>query len=167
MRFEPANESHAEFICELRNNLEETTRFLANTQIHSIDNCKEWISSLPSSSERIVVYDGINIVGLIRLDNIDFINQNCCVGLDILPKERGRGCSKRVYSLLLDYLFNYLNMYSVWLEVIANNVVAIKLYEKLGFKECGRKHNFIYRDGERWDYITMELFREEYFEKKN
>ena len=43
------------------------------------------------------------------------------------------------------------------LSVFATNDRAIRVYRKVGFKEAGRKPNFIFKDGEYIDHVDMVL----------
>lgn len=114
------------------------------------------------SSERLAIFDDGRFVGLIRLDNIDDVNGNCCVGLDIIEEERGKGLAKAVYRKLLDELFLQRRMECVWLEVLATNTVAIELYKKLGFTIDGRLRSRIFRNGSYLDCLTMSILRNEW-----
>lgn len=105
------------------------------------------------------------IIGRLRIQNINREHRNCEVGLDILPEYRGKGYGKKSYEMLLYFLFNHLNMIMVYLKVADFNPNAKKLYEKVGFKETGRLPQAYYRNGKYWDYIIMSLTKDEY--KKN
>lgn len=45
----------------------------------------------------------------------------------------------------------------ITLEVISNNVPAIKLYKSVGFLECGRIKNAFIKKGNKYDLILMSL----------
>jgi len=102
------------------------------------------------------------IIGRLRIQNINWLHHNCEIGLDILPKYRGKGYGKKSYEMVLDYLFNHYNMHMVYLQVADFNPKAKKLYEKVGFKECGRLPEYYYRHGKYWDYIIMSITKDEY-----
>lgn len=102
------------------------------------------------------------IIGRLRIQNINWLHHNCEVGLDILPEYRGKGYGKKSYEMVLEFLFNHYNMHMVYLQVADFNPSARKLYEKVGFKECGRLPEFYYRHGKYWDYIIMSIIKDEY-----
>lgn len=104
------------------------------------------------------------IIGRLRIQNINYLHNNCEVGVDIMPEYRGKGYGKKSYEMLLEFLFKHLNMNMVYLQVADFNPDAKKLYEKVGFKETGRLPQFYYRHGKYWDYVIMCITREKHVE---
>ncbi len=102
------------------------------------------------------------IIGRLRIQNINYLHNNCEVGVDIMPEYRGKGYGKKSYEMLLEFLFKHFNMNMVYLKVADFNPNAKKLYEKVGFKETGRLPQFYYRHGKYWDYVLMSITRDEY-----
>ena len=102
------------------------------------------------------------IIGRLRLQNINWLHKNCEIGLDIIPEYRGKGFGKKSYEMVLEFLFNHYNMHMVYLKVADFNPNAKKLYEKVGFKETGRLPEFYYRHGKYWNYIIMSMIKDEY-----
>lgn len=107
------------------------------------------------------------IIGRLRIQNINWNHNNCEVGLDILPEYRGKCYGKKSYEMLLNFLFNHYNMHMVYLKVADFNPNAKKLYEKIGFKVTGFLPEYFYRKGKYWNYIIMSLTKEEYLKKIN
>ena len=101
------------------------------------------------------------IIGRLRIQNINFQHNNCEVGLDILKDYRGKGYGIKAYKMLLEFLFNHYNMNMVYLKVADFNPNAKKLYEKVGFKETGRLPVYFYRHGKYWDYIIMSILKKD------
>ena len=106
------------------------------------------------------------IIGRLRFQNINYLHNNCEVGLDILPEYRGKGYGIESYQMLLEFLFNHMNMNMVYLKVADFNPDAKKLYEKVGFTETGRLPQFYFRYGKYWDYLIMSMTKEEYIKKE-
>lgn len=102
------------------------------------------------------------IIGRLRIQNINYLHNNCEIGLDILPKYRGKGYGEKSYKMLLEFLFMHMNMNMVYLKVADFNPKGKKLYEKVGFKETGRLPKYYYRYGKYWDYIIMSLKKDEF-----
>lgn len=84
------------------------------------------------------------------------------IGMDITPTKRGHGYATETYRWFLNESFFAAGMNRVYLFVLETNEVAINLYTKLGFKEEGRQHQAIFRDGNYYDYIMMSILRSEY-----
>lgn len=135
-----------------------TFEYLGDPNFFSEDQVVAWLARLPSSSRRMVIRAknlSQTFIGVIRIDHIDHLHGTCQLGLDIWEEQRKKGYGRLAYELILEYLFEYFNMHMIYLYVMENNEVAIKLYEKLGFKETGRLPGAIHRHGQRFDYILM------------
>jgi len=77
---------------------------------------------------------------------------------------RGRGIGSDAGQLLVSYGFDKLNLELIYLGVNAENIGAIKSYEKAGFQHEGRRRKLIYRNGRYYDAIMMSIIRQEYLE---
>ncbi len=152
-----------EWARELHNDPEVLTMLTDASFINETQQIK-WYESLCTStkSKRLVIeYNGEKI-GLVRLDDIDQVNQSICVGLDIAKVYRGQGHGKKSFKVLLEYVFHELNMNRAWLLVAEFNERAYKLYKSLGFIEEGRQRERLYRFGRHYDYIMMSILKKEY-----
>ncbi len=73
--------------------------------------------------------------------------------------------------MLLDYGFNYLNLNNIMLTVKSFNERAINCYQKVGFKEIGRRRKSYFLNGKYYDDIYMDIlaeeFKESYIRNKN
>lgn len=123
--------------------------------------------SLSRSSRRYAVREKVSndFVGVFRVDHLDFKNRSVMVGLDIVPRHRGKGFAPEVYQWFLAYFFQQLGMHRVSLKVLDDNGKARKLYERLGFREEGRERDALFREGRFHDYICMSLLDSEYRER--
>lgn len=101
-------------------------------------------------------------VGLVRCNEIDFVNRSIRVGLDIAPRFRGTGLGRAGYELILKYCFDYLGMHRVWLLVSEFNHIGIALYTSVGFYIEGRQRENIYRDGRYHDQLVMGILEREF-----
>lgn len=107
------------------------------------------------------------LIGLTSLDKINWISRNAYISIAIYDTNFwGRGIGEEATRLLLEYAFEYLNLYKINLEVYEYNERAIKLYKKIGFKEEGRLRKNNLRHEERHDVIMMGMTAEEYFSGK-
>ncbi len=107
------------------------------------------------------------LVGCCGIKNIHPIHRHCEVGLFIGDKEqRGKGYGYEAISILCDYAFNYLNINSISLDYYTNNENAKKCYDRVGFKEVGRKRESYYCNGIFYDTIIMDILKDE-FNKRN
>lgn len=77
--------------------------------------------------------------------------------------ERGKGYGTEAVRLLLDYAFQHLNVWNVWLDTASYNHGAIRAYEKAGFREIGRRRGARVAGGARHDIVLMDCTREDFF----
>jgi RimJ/RimL family protein N-acetyltransferase len=130
-----------------------------------------WFQSVSSSkkSKRYTILDAGSgdYIGIFRVDMLDLVNRNVCVGLDIAPEMRGKGYAKEIYRYFLDYYFLHFGMHRLYLAVLATNDVARSLYGALGFREEGVHREAIYRGGEYVNLIWMSILREEFDARRN
>src|SRR3989339_542925 len=75
---------------------------------------------------------------------------------------RGRGVGKIAMDWLLDYGFYKLKLHKINLGVIADNVPAVKLYKKLGFKIEGTMIDEVRHKNKYYNFYSMALFEKNY-----
>jgi RimJ/RimL family protein N-acetyltransferase len=104
-----------------------------------------------------------DLLGFIKLDWIEWSQGAGSVSLGIgEPAERGKGFGSDALRLLLRYTFGELNLYRLGAVIPEYNQVALRLFEKSGFKVEARQREALHRAGSRWDIIRMGLLREEW-----
>ncbi|HPR18440.1 MAG TPA: GNAT family protein [Candidatus Cloacimonadota bacterium] len=85
------------------------------------------------------------------------------VGIFIGDQEYwNKGYGTEALSLLVDYGFNILNLNNLMLEVFSFNQRAIRSYQKVGFKEIGRRREAIILGGEKHDELYMDILASEF-----
>ena len=111
----------------------------------------------------IVEEESDEILGLISLTNIDFINQSAELHIMIGEKEnQGRGIGTYAVRTILSHAFQNMNLHRIELGVLDYNIAAIHLYEKCGFIQEGVKRNAIYKEGKFVDLRIYACLRENY-----
>jgi RimJ/RimL family protein N-acetyltransferase len=94
---------------------------------------------------------------------VDSVNRHAMLGIFIGEEAyRGRGYGPEAIRLLLDYGFNLLNLNSVMLGVMSFNQRAVRCYEKVGFREIGRRREARIIGGQRFDGILMDILADEF-----
>lgn len=103
------------------------------------------------------------LIGLVGLADVQWTNQTAMLGIAIGdPAYWGKGYGSDALRLIVNYAFDELNLYRVWLSVIGYNARAIAVYEKAGFKPEGIGQCAIQREGKRHDLIYYGILREEW-----
>jgi RimJ/RimL family protein N-acetyltransferase len=78
------------------------------------------------------------------------------------PHGTGQGFGTEAVRLLLDYAFTVLGVHNVWLDTPAYNASAIRAYEKVGFREIGRRRGARLLAGKRYDVVLMDCLADEF-----
>ncbi|PGD82250.1 hypothetical protein COM47_20655 [Bacillus wiedmannii] len=105
-------------------------------------------------------------IGFVNFTKIDEMNQTCYWGFYIGEKEGVRRAGTVLGLLALDYIFETKGIHKVCAEIIESNRISLNFHQKLGFQEDGRYENYICRDNDYIDVITMTLFHEQWTERK-
>lgn len=132
-----------------------------------IESANESFANRKGFTFGIETLDTETLVGIVNLVNVSWIGHNAEVGILAIfdPEGWGKGYGSDAMIVLLDMAFSVLNLHSVYLWVAGFNERAIKFYEKIGFIQTGRIREMAYRNGKRFDVITMDILRSEFTEK--
>lgn len=102
-------------------------------------------------------------IGNCELFDVDFRHRRCEAGIFIGDADcRGKGYGTEAMRLLLDYAFTAVGLHSVMLWVYAYNDAARRCYEKVGFREAGRRREACWYNGRYWDKIMMDILESEF-----
>lgn len=154
----------------LRND-QSTWQYLSDATLISSEMQLRWFDNNSRSLDDryyAIVLSGENnrFIGIVRTDEIDLKNRSIRVGLDIIPEERGKGYGTLGFQMIFKYFFDYQSFHRLWLCVLENNEIALKLYTNAGLKEEGRLRKAIWRGGQWLDYVVMSILSDEYCEAK-
>lgn len=111
----------------------------------------------------IVVEDenGSRDIGTTFIKNIDRHSNKGEFGIFIGEESaRGKGYAKYAISEILRIAFDELNLHRVYLSVMADNLLAIKSYKKVGFVIEGSFSDDYLRNDEYIDVIVMAIIKE-------
>ena len=127
----------------------------------------EWYRRAATDSERMhfTIYETTTwrAVGFCMLRDIDPLHGTAGFALTIGdPADRGKGYGTEATRLLLDLAFTGLGLHNVQPQVHASNTAAQRAYQKVGFKEIGRRRSAVFMGGGRWDVIFMDILAEEF-----
>jgi RimJ/RimL family protein N-acetyltransferase len=85
------------------------------------------------------------------------------IGIMIEKRFWGSGFANDAQEVLLRFLFIELGLRVVRLYTHSGNPRAVRLAERAGFKVSVRERQAIFKNGELYDNLMMDLLREEYF----
>ncbi len=124
-----------------------------------------WLHNRVETGEvaQFVIYDGETAVGSVYLRDIDRNNQKCEYGIFIGDEDyRGKVIGTAAAKLALAHAFEELGLNRVYLRVFADNLGAIKSYEKAGFRYEGTFRQDVMIDGVGEDIVFMAILREDW-----
>jgi hypothetical protein len=151
------------------------TRMLAGTiQIPSSDDILMYLEFLTKckSTIHMLIFKKLNntIIGEVVLSEIDNTKRTANIRIEIGQKsEFCHGYGFESLFIILNYGFGMLNLNKIELDVLEDNIGAIKLYEKIGFIKNEIKEKAYYYNYESKNLVLMSILKEQFIDvrKKN
>lgn len=148
----------------------EITKYLSNIFLypHTLNETESFLNSMLQGNSNIKGFiiaekETEEYIGQIDLIKIDWINRIGTLGIVIGTKDNLiKGYGTEAIKLIQEFAFNRLNLHKLDLEVRAYNEIAIRCYEKCGFKEEGRIRENFFTDGKYTDTLFMGILKREY-----
>ena len=160
----PVTEADTDRIIAWRNAPSVMAHFICRTPLTRKAHLN-WLHNRVETGEvaQFVIYDGETAVGSVYLRDIDRSNQKCEYGIFIGDEDcRGKGIGTAAAKLALAHAFEELGLNRVYLRVFADNLGAIKSYEKAGFRYEGTFRQDVMIDGMGEDIVFMAILREDW-----
>ncbi|MGU9099112.1 GNAT family N-acetyltransferase [Clostridium perfringens] len=161
VKLRPINKNDIEKLNKWKNDYDVFKYLGGGFSPQSIDQHKLYIENLINindNNKRFIIEVKNNAIGQIGIYSINWINRNCELGIYIGEKDEwGKGYGKEACSILHNYVFDILGLNKIKLLVVEDNISAINMYKKLGYKLVGiyEKERFI--EGEYKNLCIMEL----------
>ncbi len=114
------------------------------------------VGALPSDAVW-AVDAGNTIVGIVQINEIDWIHRTAWFGLFIGTEHQGQGHGRAATTLACNHAFERFNLRQIRLRVRADNTAAIALYEHLGFEHEGTNVGAILHGDRPIDVQVMRL----------
>ena len=171
----PISMDNAEYFVKWMNDFDVTDYIGRTSQLLTLESEMQWLEGKTKENGYMMTIIDISndqIIGNIELSKINYVDRSAVLGIMIGEKEnRSKGYGTEAIGLLLDFAFNYLNLNSVSLSLLEVNERAKRCYEKVGFKEFGRKRKCKFLNGKYYDAIYMDIlaceFKDEYIKNRN
>lgn len=157
----PLSIKDTDFLLGIRNDLEFADEFFSDPPTYDFAH-NSWLQSTAKNNIELIIEIKSERAGQIRLTDIDYRHQKAQFGILIAKNFQGKGIAFESSSIFFEYVFRNLPINKIYLELFANNSIAMRLYEKLGFVEEGRFRQEYYKRGEFMDTIRMSILREEW-----
>jgi len=136
------------------------------TQMISLSKEKQTLEDMAAGNTHhyaIILLDGDLLIGGVSLDSVNHRCRAADLGIFIGDEAyRSKGYGAEAIRLILNYGFNDLNLHNIMLTVHADNLRGIACYEKVGFKEIGRRREAMFKNGRYIDMVYMDIMDTEY-----
>ncbi|MBM7561342.1 GNAT family N-acetyltransferase [Fusibacter tunisiensis] len=134
---------------------------------YTLEDENKWYESISGNSTGLYNFaietleDSVYLGGC-GINSIDWKNSVAVIGIFIGRKDYwGKGFGTDAMEVLIDFIFDQMNIRKIRLNVFEFNVRAYKSYLKCGFKVEGTLKAEIFRDGRYYDEYIMGLFRDD------
>ncbi len=102
------------------------------------------------------------VIGVWKLQGLDETNRCTEMGMDIFRNYRGKGFGLKSFQMIFKYLFDSLNIHTIYAKVGAYNEISLTAAQKAGFKITGKIPETLFRKGKYWDNILLSITFDEY-----
>jgi len=147
----------------------ETTRFLLRAPPMGMEEEEAWYDSLVNKDTKVFCIETLDgrLVGNLGIIHIDWANRNADIGIIIGEKECwSKGYGTEAITLLLEYMFDELNLDRIWLYCDMENLRAQRCYEKSGLRREGIFRHHRLQGGKYRDDVVMSILRQEWLDRK-
>ena len=102
-------------------------------------------------------------VGQTAFFRIDYISRAAIFYLAILDSDHwSKGYGSEATQMMVEYAFKTLNLNRIQLHVCAENMAAMKIYERVGFIKEGVLRQAMFRNGNYVDFWVMGILRNDW-----
>lgn len=96
-------------------------------------------------------------VGTIDLFDFDPLNMRAGIGILIARKgDRMKGLASEALEVIIDYAFRNIHLHQLFCNVSEDNDASLKLFKKYGFRETGKKAEWIRKNGKWLDVFLLQ-----------
>lgn len=160
--------------CDIKNKVKWINDPRNNTFLHydlplEYEKTLNWWRNVRERTDRfdaVIEVDGIPC-GLIGLLGIDCINQKAEYYISMGEVSfKGKGIATRASKMLLEYAFGELGLNRVYLFTEVDNILAQRLFEKVGFIREGKMNSDLFFKGKFVDRYVYGINKADYFSRK-
>jgi [ribosomal protein S5]-alanine N-acetyltransferase len=148
---------------------ETSTLLLANDDIpfpSTFDDHRKFFEGISGKKEEFIfgIFEraSMELIGSCGVYAVNWKNSTCQVGIAIGEKWHGKGFGTDAMQTLISFIFNYIHINKIKLQVFSFNQSAIRSYEKCGFVQEGILRNELFRFGAFHDVHLFGLLREDW-----
>jgi RimJ/RimL family protein N-acetyltransferase len=163
-KLRPPRMEEAELMITWFEDLEVTARIIRRYPM-SLDEEQEWLRKVATDPNQIVwgIENEGSLIGVTGIHNIDWTNQHGITGTIIGDKRAwGKGIAGEMMKLRADFAFEQTTLRKLKSGFMDGNEASRRAQLAAGYREAGRRHQEIFREGRWLDMIDTELLREDW-----
>jgi ribosomal protein S18 acetylase RimI-like enzyme len=107
--------------------------------------------------------DLIGIAGFVRGNRTKTRHRGEIVSMYVNPDFHGQKTGENLLRAIVKAAFELDGIEQVHLSVVADNVAAARLYERIGFETFGMQENYFKLGEKYWNQRFMQLMRDKFF----
>ena len=97
-------------------------------------------------------------IGTIDLFDFDHFHSRAGLGILIADEaDRKKGYASMAMTCIIKYAFETLQLHQLWCNILSTNEKSLALFERHGFKICGRKTGWVKTPGGYTDELMLQL----------
>lgn len=150
---------------------ENSTLLLANDEMpfpNTFEDHASFFQSISGKKEEFIfgIFEKTSqqLIGSCGVYAINWKNSTCFVGISIGEEWQGKGFGTDAMRTLITFIFDYIAINKIKLQVFSFNGSAIRSYEKCGFTKEGVLRHELFRFGKFHDIVLFGQLREEWSE---
>lgn len=146
---------------------EHVTKFMYTDLDEDKEKHQKWFNTKLNSinNQYFIIYHNEEKIGLISLNNIDFVNNRASSGFYI-GDFKFAPLAGRIFPYFLNYVFYEMNLNKLVIEVMSNNIGMKKIDMYYGFRVVGVLKEHIFKNGVYHDVDILELTKAEWNMKR-
>ena len=134
---------------------------------YSVEHCRQWIQKTMTDFAQDGRFNAIIIhqekyAGAIGFHNLDTANRSAEIGYWLAEEFEGRGIITRCCSVVVDHLFNTMNLNRVQINCNVENAKSRAIPERLGFKLEGIHRQVEFLHDRFGDWAVYAMLRDEW-----
>lgn len=106
-------------------------------------------------------------IGNCSISQIDWINRRCSYGRLIGEKNSVKGSGTEALKLMQHFVFEELNLNSMWTGVCKNNFSSVKSNLKAGMIKTGYFKDAFFKSGKYYDVEIFSITKSQYLKKNS
>ena len=152
----------------LENTTDEEIRYMTGTKPDfTLEQIKAHINRINNDSSRydfaICLKENAQMIGELSILDIEEDDKKAGFRISMSSIElTGKGYGTEAIKIVLQFVFEELNLNRLQLEVFSHNLRGIRAYEKVGFVKEGVLRESLYYNGNYFDEIIMAMLKSDY-----